>query len=704
MSIFWNVWVALLLCIFLTIMATVVYYFWSKNNKADKDRTLYAFDGVKENDAAIPRIIFVTYVLLGIYALVFFLLYPGVAGWQGLMSWQSSDEAHWEHSTSLNELMTTAPKNASLQQLSQQADIVSAGHSLFQTHCAACHRDKGQGQLNFPDLTDNVWLYGGSDEQILQSIHQGRHGLMAGWSNILSSEQISQVAYYVASLQQVRVLDVSEATIGFGKTVFTKNCSSCHGENAKGDISIGAANLTDGIWLHGGSVMDIISTVSNGIDSLMPAFNSQLSNNQILAMAAFIKAQENKIENRLAKLNKAQVSRGSYLAKAGDCNACHSVPNGEAFAGGLAFNTPLGSLYSVNISTHPDFGIGEYTKEEFSSALRKGKGKHGYLYPAMPYTSYQYINDADIGDLWAYMQTLPSVPTANKANNMMFPANIRLGILGWNLVFFDTAPLSYPDNSSEAWRRGKYLTLGLGHCAECHTPRNFAQAMEAKNAFQGNVVDGWEAPDITANELYQEGWTIDSLAKFLKTGHSKTGAAFAGMSDVVKNSTQFLQLKDLQAIAEYVLTGDKYNELDSGLTVRKASGFNKQSMQLPEYHVFAQTCGACHGEDGLGRQDIAPSLLDNGIIMQADPYDTVAVAIRGLSPDYISAAQDSMPMESFANVLNDKQLATLVSFVRLYLGANHSPVTSADVTEIREKLAKEGYTSPVHQAAKVKPD
>ncbi|PSV30596.1 MULTISPECIES: cytochrome-c oxidase, cbb3-type subunit III [unclassified Photobacterium] len=717
MSTFWSGWVIILTLIFLAIMIVVVAYYWKKNSAANANRTVDSFDGIDENDAAVPNLLLLSYLLAFIIAAVFLVLYPGMGNWQGLMKWQSSSEAASTSTTSLAKQISQVPNSdTSFQALSTSPEIVVAGRALFQTHCAACHLNQAQGQLHFPNLSDTVWLYGGSDEAIHHSIVKGRNGVMAGWKDILTEEEIENVSYYVASLEKNRIISEPAVKLELGKTVFDANCTACHGSNAKGNTAIGAPNLTDNIWLHDGSVEGIISTVKYGLNNLMPAFEEQLSDSEIQALGAYIRHQGNRQNEKLAALDPDMVSKGQYLAYAGDCIACHTGEGGEPFGGGLGFLTPFGTLYSTNISAHPTYGIGDYTYDEFYDALHKGKGKHGYLYPAMPYSSYQYVTDEDTQALWAYMQSLNFVNTRNEENKMMFPSNIRLGLLGWNIAFLNTDPLQYPADATEQWKRGKYLTMGLGHCSECHTPRNVAQALIEKELFQGNLIDGWKAPNITATELYQDRWDVKTLTDFLKTGHSDKGTAFGGMAEVVQNSTRFLTEQDVAAIAEYLITGDKYNELDSSVPQLNPPGFGDlvpanvdiQTVELkplssndPEneaklYGVYVQTCGACHGKDGKGRKGIAPTLLNNGIIMHSDPYDTIAVTIRGLSPNFMEQDSNFMPMSSFNSVLSDANLAKLISFVRDKLGDRTVPVTPQEVAEVRKDLIKGGYAGNIH--------
>ncbi|MCD9466503.1 cytochrome-c oxidase, cbb3-type subunit III [Photobacterium iliopiscarium] len=717
MNTFWSHWVTLLTLLFLLFMLIVVVYYWRKNHTADKNKTVDSFDNIQENDAAVPKLLLFSYGIAFLLAAVFLVLYPGLGNWQGLMAWKSTSEATQPHASDLETQITQATlSDSSYLQLSQDNTIVTAGKALFQTHCAACHLSEAEGQTHFPNLTDDVWLYGGTDKDIHHSITQGRNGVMAGWKNILSAEDITHVATYIASLQTDRILSASSFALQQGKTVFNKNCTSCHGSDAKGNQLLGAPNLTDNIWLHNGSIKGITHTINNGLNNVMPAFAQQLSDAEIQALGAYLRHQNTRRKTEVAQLNKEQITQGQYLAYAGDCVACHTGEGGELFGGGLGFVTPFGTLYSTNISSHPEFGIGDYTYAEFYDALHKGKGKHGYLYPAMPYSSYQYITDSDTKALWVYMQSLNYVNTQNLDNKMMFPSNIRLGLLGWNIAFLDTDPLEYPTNSTESWRRGKYLTMSLGHCSECHTPRNIAQALIADKLFQGNLIDGWMAPDITATELYQDRWDVNSLTDFLKTGHSEKGTAFGGMAEVVKNSTRYLTRNDVSAIAEYLITGDKYNILDKSVGQLTPLGFgnlipaqiNIQAPDLAEntadpqtqdqqlYGLYIQTCGACHGPDGKGREDIAPTLLNNGIIMHKDPYDTIAVTIRGLMPNYLDQETNFMPMSSFNTVLNDADLAQLITFVRQKLGDRNTPVTEGQVTQIRKDLIKAGFAGNIH--------
>ncbi|CAH7029503.1 putative diheme cytochrome c-553 [Vibrio chagasii] len=702
MNTFWNLWAVILTLIFFVLMVSVVVKYWRSNHKADHDHTIGTFDGIEEKDAPPPKLLFISYAVAFLLSAGYLVLYPGLGEWEGLVDWQQSDDKLSSPSTTLDEQFAQTSETT-LEGLATVPAIVNSGRILFQTHCAACHRDNGQGQKHFPNLIDQEWLYGGSDEALIHSIAKGRNGAMPGWSEIMRPDEVAKVSYYLASLNQ-RHTDVPEVKVELGKSLFVQYCSSCHADGTVANPEIGVPDLSDDTWLHGGSIEEIQHTINYGLNNLMPAFDNQLTENEILALGAYIRHAGEAEQQRVASLNSESVERGEYLAHAGDCVACHSAEGGEPFAGGLPFVTPFGTVYSTNITPHTTEGIGTYDFDDFRAALVDGKGKDGYLYPAMPYTSYQYLTDQDMVDLWEYMQSITAVPRRNDDNSMMFPSNIRLGLLGWNIVFMDTDPVDYqvPEeikdkvDNVEKWQQGKYWVAGLGHCSECHTPRNIAQALIPERIFQGNLIDGWNAPDITANELYIDGWDEKTLTDFLHTGHSDKGTAFAGMADVVKNSLSLMTREDIESMSYYLLSGDTNNTISSDAVQLQPKGFDEESYAAEIYTTYRQTCGACHGDDGKGRDPIAPTLLNNGIIMHSDPFNTIAVTVRGLQPTYLDKDRNFMPMASFEDVLSDQRLAELITFVRLHLGDRDEPVTAEHVREVRETLEAAGYAGGLH--------
>ncbi len=252
---------------------------------------------------------------------------------------------------------------------------------------------------------------------------------------------------------------------------------------------------------------------------------------------------------------KAQVERGRYVARLGDCVACHTAKGGKPMAGGLALETPFGQLHSTNITPDPETGVGKYTFEQFDRAMRKGVAADGHnLYPAMPYPSYAKMTQDDMQDLFAYlMKGVAPVKQPNEPLVLGFPFNQRWGLKLWNWAFLDATPYQ-PDTSKDLlYQRGAYLVQGLGHCGACHTPRGWGFQEKtmtetgSKGAYflAGETVEGWRA--LSLRNL----WTVDETVKMLKTGQNSYGSVSGNMVDVVQHSTQYMTDEDLRAIGTF---------------------------------------------------------------------------------------------------------------------------------------------------------
>src|ERR1700723_80568 len=250
--------------------------------------------------------------------------------------------------------------------------------------------------------------------------------------------------------------------------------------------------------------------------------------------------------------------RGAYLAKAADCGACHTAPHGKPFAGGLAITSPVGTIYSTNITPSADHGIGRYTEEQFARAVRRGVRADGAnLYPAMPYTSYSILTDEDVHALYSYFeQGVAPVEAEGPRTDLPFPMNIRLSMKGWNLLFLNSHPFQPDPARSEAWNRGKYLVEGAAHCSACHTPRGFLMQERGARAFAGGQVGTWYAPNITSDvNSGIGGWSQSELVDYLRTGDARGKAQAAGeMGEAVEHSFQYLSEGDVDAMATYVRT------------------------------------------------------------------------------------------------------------------------------------------------------
>ena len=304
---------------------------------------------------------------------------------------------------------------------------------------------------------------------------------------------------------------------------------------------------------------------------------------------------------------------GEYLARAGDCVSCHSEPGGKAFAGGLKMGSPLGNIYSTNITPDPETGIGGYTLADFDRALRRGVAKDGHrLYPAMPYPSYAKLTHADVAALYDFfMKQVPPVRQQKLQNEIPLLLSFRWPLAIWSFVFTTSGSYVAKSDHDADWNRGAYLVQGLGHCGACHTPRGLAwqeKALDDSSSayLSGALLDAWYAPDLRGNIRTGLGaWSKDDLADFLKAGHNRGETAFGSMIDVVNNSTPYLSDSDINAIATYLkslpaTSAQRPVVDDDATTAALSSGHATQ----PGATIYTGTCANCHGFDGKGYRPV----------------------------------------------------------------------------------------------------
>ena len=375
------------------------------------------------------------------------------------------------------------------------------------------------------------------------------------------------------------------------------------------------------------------------------------------------------------------VARGRYVAIAGDCAACHTDPrHGKPFAGGYALETPFGKLLASNITSDKNTGIGAWTEQEFTRAVREGKGRHGEnLYPAMPYNAYVKVSDQDMHDLWAYMQTVPAVNNEVVSNQLPFPFNIRLMMMGWNLLFFDNTPFKPGADATEQINRGAYLVDGLGHCAACHTPKNFLGGDKGGAYLQGGELAGWHAPEITGNPYVGiGGWSDAQLVQYLKTGSNHVAVASGPMAEAVTNSTQHMRDEDLYAIAAYLKT------LPGSDTLSPRALKARTPLMQQGANVYSANCSACHNSDGKGINQLASSLADNPGIQAENAQSLITTVLEGGRGAVTLTNPTSGAMPSFAWKLSDQQIAATLSYIRNSWGNAAPEVTTNQVAEVRE--------------------
>jgi len=377
------------------------------------------------------------------------------------------------------------------------------------------------------------------------------------------------------------------------------------------------------------------------------------------------------------------VTRGRYVAIAGDCAACHTDPHGgKPFAGGYALQTPFGKLLASNITSDKTTGIGAWTEAQFTRAVREGKGREGEnLYPAMPYNAYVKVSDQDMHDLWAYMQTVPAVDNKVVSNQLPFPFNIRLMMMGWNLLFFDKTPFVPVASATTQVNRGAYLVQGLGHCAACHTAKNFLGGDKGGAFLQGGDLAGWHAPEITSNPYVGiGGWTQAQVVQYLKTGSNDVAVASGPMAEAVTNSTQHMSDDDLVAIAAYL------QSIPGSSATKPQPLTATQSAMKQGANVYAANCSACHNSDGKGISGIAASLANNPALQSANAQTLLTTVLQGGRGAVTQSNPTSGAMPSFAWKLSDSQVASLATYIRNTWG-NAAPAVNADqVAQVRKDL------------------
>jgi fructose 5-dehydrogenase cytochrome subunit len=408
----------------------------------------------------------------------------------------------------------------------------------------------------------------------------------------------------------------------------------------------------------------------------------------------------------------ALLEQGRYLAIAGDCAACHTKPGGgEPFAGGYDIMSPFGAIVATNITPSKVAGIGGYTEAQFASALRQGIRADGaHLYPAMPYTSYSRMTDADVHALYAFfMNGVAPVDETPPQTKLPFPFNVRLLMIGWNMLFLDDRRFTPDASKSADWNRGAYLTDVMEHCNACHTPRNLLMAESNDKAYAGGPVGTWYAPNITSDPVSGVGgWSNAEVIQYLKTGiaHGK-GQAAGGMAEAVQNSLQFLTQDDLAAIAVYLKsvppirnpgeTKPAYAHGQPANFEPELRGKAKQTSGSPivsSEALFSGYCASCHQPTGGGTPNQSyPALFHNTATGGINADNMVSAILFGVDR-MVGDRHAFMPRfddSSFVQSLSDEQIAKISTFVAQEFGNPRLNVTAADVATIRAG----GPTSPL---------
>jgi fructose 5-dehydrogenase cytochrome subunit len=410
-----------------------------------------------------------------------------------------------------------------------------------------------------------------------------------------------------------------------------------------------------------------------------------------------------------AAADDAEIKHGEYLAIASDCAACHTAPGGKPLAGGLPIESPLGTIYSTNITSSQQYGIGRYSLQQFSEALRRGIRADGaHLYPAMPYASYALLTDQDVKALYAYFtKTVPAIdePPA-KTTSLAFPYNLRFSMAFWNALFLKAEPFTPDRSRSAVWNRGKYLVDGPAHCGECHTPRGFFMQQDRSRRFAGAVLGSWFAPNITpdANDGISA-MGADELFRYLKFG-KVAGKAQAGgeMGLAVQLSFSKLNDDDLKAIVAYVRSVPAIGDAETKARFAQGTPFTEvakfrgvgavsSSEALPggAAQLFTANCASCHGIGAGGSRDgYFPSLFHNSALAAGAGRNLIATILFGIDrrtadglafmPGFGGKATD---IAAFTN----EQVVELANYLLQHYGNAAYSVTPQMVEQVRNGQA-----------------
>jgi mono/diheme cytochrome c family protein len=381
----------------------------------------------------------------------------------------------------------------------------------------------------------------------------------------------------------------------------------------------------------------------------------------------------------------ALIAKGEYLARAGDCIACHTAREGEIFAGGLPMKTPFGTLYTSNITPDSQTGIGTWTSDQFFQMMHNGRFPNGGLvYPAMPFGSYTKVTRADSDAIYAYLRSIPPVKQPNKPHDLRFPFDNRSLILGWRTLFFRGGEYKPDAGKSAEWNRGAYLVEGLGHCGMCHTPINALGGSSDSQAFEGGLIpmQYWYAPSLTSNKEAGLGeWSIDEITQYLRTGISDRGAVYGPMAEVVYNSLQYLNDDDIRAMAVYL------KALAQGTPQEKASAplSSAESSLLVTFgkSIYDRECAVCHGAEGLGAPPHYPPLAGNQSIQMSSAVNAIRMVLNGGFPPGTMGNPRPYGMPPFAQRLTDDEVAAVVSYIRTAWDNRGSPVSARQANELR---------------------
>jgi len=436
------------------------------------------------------------------------------------------------------------------------------------------------------------------------------------------------------------------------------------------------------IWLIGAFAILVIGTVVAWM--MLPPHALSFAGDHAVTLADYTGQSPIGVPEELRSTD--LVTRGKYLTEAADCKVCHTTDGGQPFAGGRAFATPFGVLYSPNITADRETGIGAWSDADFLRAVHRGIDNEGQrLYPAFPYESYTLLADEDVRAIKAYLFSLPVAHATAPPNSLKFPFDQRWLMGIWSAFYNPDQRFRPLENRSPEWNRGAYLVEGLGHCGDCHTPRNLAQALDNRYKFEGAVTSGWRAYNITPDAVSGIGeWSDAELIEYLSAGHAAGhGSAGGPMAEVVDASLRNVTPSDLRAIVAYLRTIPAIRTHD--LPAPKASpasdnpkaieaGVNPRGKQ-----IFEGACVSCHGWSGVGVLTSYATLTGNRTVNDTSAINLAQIVLFGEH----RTADGALMMPDFGAAYSNTEIAAVANYVTARFGAVPSRLTAKDIAEFR---------------------
>jgi mono/diheme cytochrome c family protein len=377
-----------------------------------------------------------------------------------------------------------------------------------------------------------------------------------------------------------------------------------------------------------------------------------------------------------------QVQRGAYLARAGNCVACHTMRGAAPYAGGRAIETPFGTVYGTNITPDPTTGIGDWSADDFWRALHNGRAKNGrLLVPAFPYPNFTLIPRADADAIYAYLRTLPAVEQPNRPHALRFPYDTQVALAVWRALYFRAGEFEPDPARSAEWNRGSYLVRGPGHCNACHGGRNALGGIGGTLSLSGGVtpIDKWYAPSLTSTaEAGVQDWDTRHIVDLLKTGVSERGSVLGPMAEVVYRSTQHLDEADLRAMAVFLQSLPQ-----TVAPARSTSTAPDAGLLARGRAIYGEQCEHCHGAQGEGARGAYPPLAGNRSVVMEPPSNVIQAVLSGGFQPATAGNPRPWGMPPFGHVLGDPDTAAVVTFIRNQWGNRASGVSAVDVQRMR---------------------